>query len=77
MLVKVKVKASAKKESIEKETKNSYKINVREKAVRNSANERVREVVAGEFGVSKKQVRLIAGHHFPSKTFEVTLKDKP
>ena len=71
MYIHVKVRAGAKKEMIEKISSDHFAVSVREKAERNMANRRVAELLAGEFHVSVKQVRLLNGHHSPSKVFSV------
>ena len=42
-------------------------ISVKEKAERNMANTRVLELVAEHFKIPKNKVRIITGHHHPSK----------
>ncbi len=70
MLLKVRVEAGARKERIER-TGDTFKIAVREKAEGNRANARIVELVALECGVSRKRVRIVSGHHGPSKIVEV------
>ncbi len=70
MLIKVRVTAGAKRESVSKRGK-AFILSVKEKAERNQANLRARELVAREVGVPVSRVRLISGHHTPSKLFEV------
>lgn len=73
MFIKVKVQASAKKEKITKKSNDSYMIFVCEKAERNQANKRIMEIVASLFGVSIKNIRIINGHHSPSKILSINL----
>lgn len=73
MYIKVKVTASAKKESIQKKSDNHYIISVREKAERNMANRRVCEIIASIFHISIKGVRIINGHQSPSKILSVNV----
>jgi uncharacterized protein YggU (UPF0235/DUF167 family) len=42
-------------------------ISVKEKAERNMANARVLEIVAEHFKIPKNKVRIVNGHHHPSK----------
>lgn len=63
--------AEAKKELVAKKSPDLYDIAVREPAERNLANRRVLELVARELGVSVGKVRLVSGHHNPSKILSV------
>ena len=67
MYVKVRVIAGAKKETFSKVSGVHFKISVKEKAEQNLANRRVVELIALHFGVPAKQIRIISGHHSPSK----------
>lgn len=71
MYVKVHVYAGMKKELVTKRKDDVYEIVTKLPAERNLANERVREVIAAEYGVPVKAVRIINGHHNPSKLLEV------
>lgn len=70
----MKVTAGAKKELIEKIKDDEYRIFVREPAERNLANERVCELVAHEVGVVRPKVRIISGHHSPSKILSIYIE---
>jgi len=72
LVVRVRVTAGARREKIEK-TKDGFVIAVREKAERNEANERVRAILAREFGVPPKAVRLERGARSPGKIFRIGL----
>ena len=63
--------AGAKKELVTKRGPDSYDISVREPAERNLANRRVLELVARELGLSVGKVRIVSGHHSPSKILSV------
>ncbi len=65
--VHVKVKAGMRKESWKKISIDHFEISVKEKAEHNLANNRVLELVAEYFKVPKKKVRVVNGHHHPSK----------
>jgi uncharacterized protein YggU (UPF0235/DUF167 family) len=69
--VKVKVVAGAKKERLEEEKEGVFTIAVRERAERNEANTRVRELVAEYFAVPVGKVKMVAGHRSPTKWFEI------
>jgi uncharacterized protein YggU (UPF0235/DUF167 family) len=71
MYVKVHVFAGMKKEQISQVKENTYEIITRAPAERNLANERVREIIAKKYGVGVKAVRIVSGHHHPSKLLEV------
>ena len=71
MYIKVKVKASAKHEEILKKKEDHFEISVKEKAERNMANTRVREIIADEYGVLVKAVRIISGHTSPTKILSI------
>ena len=73
MYVKVRVYPHSKKEEIKKIKENRFEIKVKEKAERNMANDRVLEIVARQFNVSAKQVRIISGHKSPSKMLSVNI----
>jgi len=70
ILVKVRVAAGARREKVERVPK-GLKVYVREPAEDNRANARVRELVAMEYGMPEKAVRLVSGHHSTSKTFNI------
>ena len=65
--IHVKVTASAKKESFVQKSEDHFEISVKEKAERNMANTRVLELIASHFEVPIGKVRIINGHHHPSK----------
>lgn len=76
MYVKVKTTPGAKKEKVEKETEEIYRIQVKEPAANNLANARVRQLLARALGLNEGAVRLVSGHKGPNKKFEVSLKIK-
>ncbi len=65
--IHVKVSARAGEESWKKKSEDHFEVSVREKAERNLANTRVLELVASRFKVPVNAVRIINGHHHPSK----------
>lgn len=71
MYIKVKVTAGARKEKLIQTASDHFEISVREKAERNMANVRVREMVAEFFKVPIGKVKLISGHHSPGKIFTI------
>ncbi|MEK7095186.1 MAG: DUF167 family protein [Patescibacteria group bacterium] len=65
MYIKVKVIAGAKKEKIEKKSEDHYEIWVKEKAENNRANERILEIFRHLY--IDMIIRIVSGHHSPSK----------
>jgi uncharacterized protein YggU (UPF0235/DUF167 family) len=71
MYIRVSVSARAKREVFKKVKNDSFLASVKEPPEQNQANRRVLELVAGHFGILPKQIRIISGHHSPSKIFSV------
>ncbi len=71
MYVKVRVVAGAKKEVFEAVSKDQFKVSVKEPAEQNRANRRVLECVALHFHIPKERIKIISGHHSPSKILSV------
>lgn len=69
--IHVKVTAGTGKESLKKKSNDHFEISVYEKAERNLANVRVLKLVAEHFRVSVSKVRIVNGHHHPSKLIVV------
>ena len=67
MYIKVKVTTDAKREKIVKKTKDHFDISVKESPERNMANKRVLGLVREYFKVYNGNVRIVSGHHSPSK----------
>ena len=63
----VKVFAGARKEKFHKINEDHFEVSVKEKAERNMANSRVLALVAEHFNVAVNKVRIVNGHHHPSK----------
>ena len=74
MYIRVRVQPGAKKESIEQVSETEFHIAVREKAERNLANGRVRELLARSYGLESREVRLVSGHRSPNKIFDIIKK---
>ena len=70
MLIKIKVTASAKHNSLEK-TPKGIDISVKAKAENNMANDSVREILAIHFDVPINKIKIVRGHKTSSKTIEV------
>ena len=71
MYIHVKVIAGVKKESLKQKSEDHFEISVREKAERNMANLRVLALVAEYFKIPANKVRIVNGHHHPSKLLVV------
>lgn len=69
--VHVRVTTKARKEEVKLTKPDHLEIKVREKAERNQANARVIEILSEYFNVPVKKIKIINGHHSPSKLFSV------
>jgi len=67
MYIKIKVIAGAKKEKVIKKNDDHFEMSVKEPAERGLANKRVTELVREYFKVYNGDVRIVSGHHSPSK----------
>ena len=65
--IHVKVTAGVKKESFLQKSDDHFEISVREEAERNMANTRVLEILAERLEIPRNKVRIVNGHHSPSK----------
>ncbi len=71
MHIKVRVKTGAKNELIKKVSDDHYEIAVREKPEANMANKRVLALMSRALKVPVARIRMIKGHHSPSKILTV------
>lgn len=76
MYIKVRVQAAAKEEKIIKKSDNTFLVWVKEPAERNMANRKVMELVARELTCMPRHIRIVSGHHSPSKILSVELLGK-
>ncbi len=74
MYIKVKVTVEAKKEKFVKKTKDHFDVFVKEPAERNLANKKVVELVRNYFKVYNGEIRIVSGHHSPSKIISIPVK---
>jgi hypothetical protein len=72
MYIRVKAEPDAKREAVECLGENLYRIAVKEPAEENRANQRIVTLLAKELGVPAAALRLVSGHHGPSKRFLLT-----
>lgn len=71
MYIRADVTVKAKKESVVETKPQYFDISVKEKAERNMANIRVKELLGQHFNISEKAVRIINGHHSPRKLIDI------
>ena len=71
MFIKVYVTTGARKESVVHLGSARYRVAVKEPERGGAANRRVRAVFAERYGVPQSAVRLVSGHHSPSKMLAV------
>ena len=74
MYVKVRVTPGAKKEKVEKKG-DRWDMWVCQKAERNQANARIKEILSQLYKTSLNKVRIISGHRSPSKIFSIDKTD--
>jgi uncharacterized protein YggU (UPF0235/DUF167 family) len=71
MLIHIKIFPESKEDSVVAKSDNSFIVKVREKAERNAANIKMRALLAEHFKVDLGRVKIITGHHAPSKIVEI------
>jgi uncharacterized protein YggU (UPF0235/DUF167 family) len=71
MYIHVKVRANSKKEEFKKKSEDSFEVSVREKAEQNLANTRVLELIAIHFNIPQSHIRIVNGHHSPTKLLSI------
>ncbi len=74
MILKVRAKPKSKVEYVKELEKDLYEVAVKEPPEAGRANERIIELLAEHFGVSKSKVQLLRGSTSRLKVFEV-IKD--
>ena len=72
MHIRIKVKTGLRKEEFLQISDTSFEARIREKPERGAANERVLALVAQEFKVPQKNIRILSGHRRPNKTLSIT-----
>lgn len=65
--LKVRVVVNSKEETVTRINEETYRIEVREKAEANQANNRVRQILAREYEVDLGKIVIVTGHHQPNK----------
>jgi uncharacterized protein YggU (UPF0235/DUF167 family) len=71
MLIHVKVEADSNREFVEEIKHNSYRVFTKEKAENNQANKKMVQLLATYLGKRTFNVRIVTGHHSPSKIVDV------
>lgn len=74
MYIRVKVVAGVKKEKFTQTNADHFETWVKEKAERNMANKRVLALVAEHFGINESKVRIVSGHHHPTKLLSIQIE---
>ena len=77
MKIRIKVKARAREEKVEKAPDGGLIVKVKEAAEKGKANEAVREALARYFNVPKSTVTLLRGFSSQSKVIEIISGRRP
>jgi len=71
MYIKLKVTTGAKAEKFIKKSEDHFDVSVKEPRERGLANKKVIELVREHFQVYNADVRIVSGHHSPSKIISI------
>ncbi len=74
MIIRVKVFPGSKKDYMEKNSGNSFTLNIRKKPIKGEANIEAIKVLKKYFKVSRSQIKLIRGFKRRNKIFEIIEK---
>ena len=75
--ISIRVVPRSRREAVELERDGRLVVRTTAAPVDESANDRVVELLAGHFGVRRRQVEIVSGHHSRTKTVRVTgISDK-
>ena len=69
--IELKVIARAKKEEIQKISENSYRVKVSRPPEKGKANKRIIDMFSAEFGIKKKDIKIISGKTNNRKIVEI------
>lgn len=72
MHIKVRAKTGARREELTALSQDHLMVSVKQKPFENAANKRIIELVAAHFAVPAKAVRIVSGHHAPSKIISIS-----
>lgn len=71
MLIHVKIKPDSKEDKIIQKNDTSFIVHVKEPAEDNKANKRLIEMLAIKFNVIRSSIKIVTGHHSPSKILDI------
>lgn len=71
MYIHIKALTNQKEERISERKAGYFDVSVREKPEQNQANRKIIQIVARYFKMEPEQVRMISGHHKPSKILSI------
>lgn len=71
MYIHIKALTNQKEERISERKAGYFDVSVREKPEQNQANRKIIQIVAGYFKIEPEQIRMISGHHKPSKILSI------
>jgi uncharacterized protein (TIGR00251 family) len=74
MYIKVKVKTKAKKDSVIKMSEDTFSVSVKTKPEEGMANKKVIELLRDYLKVYNGDIRIVSGHHSPSKIISIDKK---
>jgi len=69
--IKIKLHPKSKKQKVEKISEEKFEIWVKSKAEQNLANMEMLEILAEFLEIERGKLKIISGHHRPSKMIEV------
>lgn len=75
-LIKVKVKADEKENSVEKIKDDEFEVKTKAPKKEGKANESVILILANYFQINPSKIRIIKGHTSPSKIFKIEYVDR-
>ena len=71
-MISIRVAPRSRREAVDAERDGRLVVRTTAAPVDGSANERVIELLAEHFGVRRRQVEIVSGHHSRAKTVRVT-----
>jgi uncharacterized protein YggU (UPF0235/DUF167 family) len=74
MYVKITALTGQKQEFLREENNERFVVSVKEKPEQNMANRKILEIIALHFKVPASRVKIVSGHHKPSKIFNIVDK---
>ncbi len=74
MYIHIKALTNQKEEQISERKPGYFDVSVREKPEQNQANRKIIQLVSKHLNISEKSMRIISGHHKPSKILSINLE---